>query len=323
MTHPQAELVAIADLDEQKATQFANKYDMKHIFTDVEDMLLLPIDVVCICVPSGLHAAIAIKCAESGKHVLCEKPLDITFEHMDAMIHACEKAKVKLGTVFQRRTMPHMIAAKRAFDQGAVGDLMMLHANLKYFRDDAYYASAGWRGKWKLDGGGALMNQGVHGIDLLQWIGGPIESVFAYGGTLARKEIEVEDTAVAVLKFERGGFGVIQGATTVYPEQDTSLEINGHKGTIKVSDQGVDVWCFKEDVVSKPALPNKPDSTYNGHYLIVDDMIAAIKDNRDPMITGIEARKSVQLILAIYESMRHHKEIKLADFYPFHNKEGG
>lgn len=321
--NPHAELVAIADLDYQKATIFAEKYHIKKIFTDLEEMLSESIDVVCICVPSGLHAAVTVKCAAMGKHVLCEKPLDITFEHMDAMIHACKKANVKLGTVFQRRTMPHVIAAKEAFDQGSIGELMMLHANLKYFRDDAYYASAGWRGKWDMDGGGALMNQGVHGVDLLQWIGGPIESVFAYSDTLTRKNIEVEDTAVAILKFINGGFGVIQGATSVYPEQDTSIEINGNTGTIRVSDKSVDIWEFMKGENCNPVAPELPGSDYDGHYLIIKDMIEAIQKDEDPMVTGIEARKSVQLILAIYESARKNKEIKLAEFNPFHHKKGG
>ncbi|MFC4025069.1 Gfo/Idh/MocA family protein [Oceanobacillus longus] len=309
-----AKLVAIADLDFAKAGRFAQEYEIEQIFTDYEEMLQEPIDVVCLCVPSGLHAKFAIRCAEMGKHVLSEKPLDITFKNMDAMINACHKADVKLGAVFQRRTLPHFIAAKKAFDSGALGNMMMIHAYLKYYRTDAYYASAGWRGQWELDGGGALMNQGVHGIDLLQWIGGEVESVIAFSGTLARKEIEVEDTAVAILRFKNGGLGTIQGATSIYPEQETSIEINGDKGTIKVSDSEIEIWESMNNDLIEPSLP-KPN--HDGHAVIIDDLVEAIIDDRDPMIPGIEARKSVEIILAIYESARIGREVVLSEFYPF------
>ncbi|WP_245975341.1 Gfo/Idh/MocA family protein [Oceanobacillus chungangensis] len=313
-SNPRAMLAAIVDIDLEKADKLAKEFNIEKVFTDYEKMLLEPIDVVCLCVPSGMHAALAVKCAEMGKHVLTEKPLDITFEHMDEMINACNNSGVKLGAVFQRRTLPHFLAAKNTFDSGAIGDLMMIQAYLKYFRSDEYYASAGWRGKWKLDGGGALMNQGVHGIDLMQWIGGEIESVMAYTATLARKNIEVEDTAVAVLKFKNGALGTIQGATSVFPEQETSIELNGNKGTLKVSDTNVEIWEVIDNENSKPALPA---SDHDGHAIIINDMVDAVIDDREPMITGVEARKSVEIILAIYESAKIGREIKLSEFHPF------
>ncbi|WP_242985893.1 Gfo/Idh/MocA family protein [Oceanobacillus zhaokaii] len=309
-----ANLAAIVDIDLQKANKLAKEYNIEKVFTDYEKMLLEPIDVVCLCVPSGMHAAIAVRCAEMGKHVLTEKPLDITFENMDEMIKACKNSGVKLGAVFQRRTLPHFLAAKNTLDSGAIGDLMMIQAYLKYFRSDEYYASAGWRGKWELDGGGALMNQGVHGIDLLQWIGGEIESVMAYTATLARKKIEVEDTAVAILKFKNGALGTIQGATSIFPEQETSIEINGDKGTLKVSDTNVEIW---EAVNNENRKPSLPASDHDGHAIIINDMVDAVLDDREPMITGIEARKSVEIILAIYESAKISREIKLSEFHPF------
>ncbi|SEP76931.1 Predicted dehydrogenase [Virgibacillus subterraneus] len=316
VSNPQAELVAISDIDEQKAAVLAEEFGVAKTFTNYHEMLQEQIDVVCLCVPSGMHAKFALACAAKGKHILCEKPLDISFQQMDQMIHACNQVDVKLGAVFQRRTLPHFIAARDAKENGLLGNMMMIHAYLKYFRDDDYYASAGWRGKWELDGGGALMNQGVHGIDLLQWIGGEIESVFAYNDTLARTNIEVEDTAVAVVKFKHGGFGTIQGATSVFPEQQTSIEVNGDKGTVKVSDTTVDIWEFMNNdrELEEPQLPQ---DDHDGHSIIVGDMIEAILENREPMISGIEARKSVEIILAIYESARSGREVVLSDFHPF------
>ncbi|MFC4557982.1 Gfo/Idh/MocA family protein [Virgibacillus kekensis] len=315
-SNPQAKLVAITDIDQQKADTLSKEFGVEKTFTNYEEMLREPIDVVCLCVPSGMHAKFAVTCAAMGKHILCEKPLDINFQQMDQMIEACRVANVKLGAVFQRRTLPQFIAAKEAKERRLIGNMMMIHAYLKYFRDDDYYASAGWRGKWELDGGGALMNQGVHGIDLLQWIGGEIESVFAYNATLARKDIEVEDTAVAVVKFKDGGFGTIQGATSVFPEQQTSIEVNGDKGTVKVSDTTVDIWEFlnSNGEIEKPQLPH-PD--HDGHSIIIGDMVEAILEDRDPIISGIEARKSVEIILAIYESARSGREVVLTDFHPF------
>lgn len=313
-SNPRAMLVGIADIDHQKADKLAKEYDIEKVFTDYEDLLLEPVDVVCICVPSGLHSAIAVRCAAMGKHVLTEKPLDITFDHMDKMIIACRNAGVKLGTVFQRRTLPHVLAAKKVLDTGGIGQLMMIQAYLKYFRSDDYYASAGWRGKWELDGGGALMNQGIHGVDLLQWIGGEIESVMAYTATLARKNIEVEDTAVAIVKFKNGALGTVQSATSVYPEQETSIEMNGDEGTIKVNDTGLEVWEVDNHTAKQPStIP----SDYDGHAVIIEDMIGAVIDDREPMITGVEGRKSVELILAIYESARLGREVKLSEFHPF------
>lgn len=312
--NPTAELAAVADIDKEKAEKFAHDYNINKVFADYEEMLLEPIDVVCLCVPSGMHAKFAVKCAEMGKHILSEKPLDITFRNMDRMINACKQAGVKLGSVFQRRTLPHFLEAKNILESGAIGGMMMINAYLKYYRSDEYYASAGWRGKWELDGGGALMNQGVHGIDLLQWIGGEVVSVKAYTGTLTRKDIEVEDTAAAILKFKNGAIGTIQGATSVYPEQETTIEINGDEGTLKITDSKVEIW---ESMTNQLAAPQLPLPDHDGHAIIINDMVEAIINDREPMISGVEARKSVEIILAVYESARTGNEVILSEFHPF------
>lgn len=316
--NPEAELVAISDVVEENARKLAEKYGIPSVYGDYQEMLeRKDIDVVCVCVPSGKHAEAAIAAAKAGKHILCEKPLDITVERMDRMIHEARAAQVKLGVIYQRRTFPAAIAARKAVQENKLGKLVLGDAYLKYYRSQEYYDSAGWRGTWELDGGGALMNQGVHGIDLIQWIVGDVESVFARSAALVRN-IEVEDTAVAVVKYVNGAYGVIQGTTSVWPGQETRFEIHGENGSIVFADSGIKQWAFMDGETSVPdvegtasASSDAANISADGHYILVDDMIQAIKEDRDPMITGEEASKAVKLILAIYESARTGREVKL------------
>jgi UDP-N-acetyl-2-amino-2-deoxyglucuronate dehydrogenase len=315
-----AKLLAVCDIIEEKAQKLAEEYEVPHYFKDYNKMLELEdLDVVCICTPSGMHSDHTVLAARAGKHVLCEKPLDITKEKMDIMIEECRKHNVKLGGVFQRRTGRNAQEIKAALERGELGKLVLGDAYLKYYRSQEYYDSAGWRGTWELDGGGALMNQGVHGIDLLQWFMGGAKKVFAKAGTLARK-IEVEDTAVILLEFENGAFGVIEGTTSVYPAQSTRVEIHGELGTIILEETEVKKWELiggkdraadfaAEEHAGGASDPTAISST--GHQFLVEDMMEAIKLDRDPFIPGEEARKSVDLILAIYESSRTGKEIEL------------
>lgn len=317
-SNPQAELVAIADVEKPKAKKLAEEFSVKDIYTDYEIMLQREdIDAVSICVPSGLHAEVAIAAAEAGKHIFCEKPLDITVDKMDRMIRTARERQVKLGVVYQRRTFPAAIATRKAIQEGKLGKLVLGDAYLKYYRSPEYYRSAGWRGTWELDGGGALMNQGVHGVDLIQWMVGDVESVFAYSAPLVRS-IEVEDTAVAAIKYKNGAFGVIQGTTSVYPGMETRFEIHGENGTIIFGDSGIKQWSFADSQEEAPqvegtlaASSSATNISNDGHFVLVDDLIQAIREDRDPMIRGEEASKAVKLILAIYESARTGREIKL------------
>jgi len=313
-----AELVAIADVVEEKARKLANDFSVKDVYTDYQEMLKRDdIDVINVCTPSGLHAEVTIAAAEAGKHVFCEKPLDITLEKMEKMIRTTRERGVKLGVVYQRRTLPAAIAARDAVRSGKLGKLVLGDAYLKYYRSQEYYNSAGWRGTWELDGGGALMNQGVHGIDLIQWMVGDVESVFAHAAPLVR-DIPVEDTAVAVLKYKNGAFGVIQGTTSVYPGMESRFEIHGEKGTIIFGDSGIKQWKFIDSDEKAPdvqgtlaASSSATNISASGHAILIDDMIRAIQENRDPMVTGEEASKAVKVILAIYESARTGKEVRL------------
>ncbi|WP_235427025.1 Gfo/Idh/MocA family protein [Cohnella kolymensis] len=229
---PNTELLAVTDVDADRARHFAEKHGIALHGSDLSALLAHPdIDVVSVCTPSGLHRDAAVAAAEAGKHVLCEKPLEISAEKMEGMINACRRNGVKLGCVYQRRARAVPRKVKQVLEQGLLGKLVLCDAYLKYYRDQAYYDSAGWRGTWALDGGGALMNQGVHGVDMIQWLCGGITRVYGRTAALARS-IEVEDTAAAVVEFGGGAFGVIEGATTVYPERSTRFEIHGELGSI-------------------------------------------------------------------------------------------
>jgi predicted dehydrogenase len=290
------------------------------------EMLADPeIDAVCICTPSGMHADMAVDAAKAGKHVMSEKPMDITLDKMDLMIKTCRECNVKLGVIFQRRTSPLWHKIKKVVDEGKLGKMVLGDAYLKYYRSQEYYDSGDWRGTWALDGGGALMNQGVHMIDILQWIMGPVESIFAYSAPLVRKRIEVEDTAVACIKYKNGAFGILEGTTSVNPGMQHRLELHGELGSITVNGEQILNWNVPGEEEKAPGedgnggvdikigtAATKPTSiATGGHQIQIADLIQAIKEDRDPMVTGEEARRAVEIILAIYESSRTGKQITL------------
>lgn len=315
---PHAELVAVCDINEEKAKKAAEENGLAKWYTDIETMLESEdIDVCCILTPSGMHAEHACMVANHKINILCEKPLDVTSENMDKLINCCKENDVKLGCIFQRRTFEAAIRTKEAIEKGYLGKVTLADASLKYYRDQAYYDSGEWRATWELDGGGALMNQGVHGIDMIAWMMGGIESVDATCETKVW-DIEVEDTAVVKVRFKNGAIGVIQGATTVYPGLDTIFSVHGSEGSVSFGDEGFYYWKLKDESKKMPDVTgsmgglNCQYSTNNyGHTYQVEDMALAVLEDRDPMITGEEARKSVEVILAIYKSSREKKEIKL------------
>lgn len=310
---PHARLEAICDTDADKGRAFAQQYGVRRVYRDYGELLKqADIELVHICLPSGLHAPYTIAAAQAGKHILCEKPIAITGDSMTAMIAETRARDVKFGAVYQRRTLPEAIAARELVRRGGLGRMVLGDACLKYHRSPEYYRSAGWRGTWAMDGGGALMNQGIHGIDLIQWIMGDIESVYARSAALVR-DIEVEDTAVAVVKYKSGAFGVLQGATSVYPSQESRFELHGNDGSIVLSDAGILQWAVR----GEEAPPARRDDgakgldfiVNHGHLALIDDMLTAIREDRDPLVTGEEARKAVDIILAIYASAREGREI--------------
>ncbi len=320
---PEAELVAVCDIDEPKGRKFAADCGGVAFYRDYRDMVKdKAVDVVCVCTPSGLHAECAIAAARAGKHIFCEKPLDIRRDRMSRMIDAVEKARVTMGCVFQSRTIPDYIRVRRAVQNGVLGKMTLADAFLKDYRSRAYYASAGWRGTWALDGGGALMNQGVHGIDLLLWlVGDEVERVFARAEHKVR-DIEVEDTCVACLQFRNGAYGTIIGTTSCNPGEVRRIEIHGDVGTIICTGNRITRWAVatefdaraKDVDIAKQAIDEGTTGdnkavTAQGHVFLVADLVQAIKQGRDPYITGRSARKAVDLILAIYQSARQRRDV--------------
>lgn len=335
-----AELVAVCDLDPKREKVVKEGGFKVPFYTDYKEMIRKEkdIDVVNVCTYSGVHYQSAVYAAKRGLNVLCEKPLDVTLPHMDKMIDACETNKVKLGCIFQKRTMADHILMKKAIDKRLLGKMVAGDCYQKYYRSPAYYKTAGWRGTWKLDGGGALMNQAVHGIDLLLWLMGDVESVFSYSDTLVRK-IEVEDTSMSVVRFKSGALGNIVGTTSVVPGQGCRTELHGERGTItadgealtcsigkcvkgKHEPEEVDLAALLEPSKAKKTTTKKKakgptvasDNTavgMQGHAAQVQDMAQAVLKNKQPMVTGVDARRSVELILAIYKSAKTRKEVKL------------
>lgn len=313
-----AKLIAVADSDAEKAKKLAEEHKIE-CYADYSEMLKRKdIDAVCVCTPSGMHGKNAEDAANAGKNVLCEKPMEITLERCDRMIKTCKKNKVKLGVIFQRRTYETSMKVKEAVDSGKLGRVILGDAYLKYYRSPEYYRSAGWRATWELDGGGALMNQGIHGIDLLQWIMGPVESIISYTGTLVHK-IQVEDTAIAMLRFKSRAMGVIEGTTSVYPGLPTRFEICGEKGSIVLEEStitrfdvlGEEIKLEQPDEGKVGGSSSPTDIAEIGHIKHIEDFVKAIKENRDPLVTGEEARKSVEIILAIYKSGKTNSLVKL------------
>lgn len=313
---PHAKLVAVCDIIEQKAKVIAEKYGCNY-YTDYIKMLECEkIDVCSILTPSGYHSEIGCEVAKRGVNVFCEKPIDVTKEKADQLIECCKNNNVKLGCVFQRRTYDAAIKTKEAVERGYLGRVTLADAYLKYYRDDEYYASADWRGTLELDGG-ALMNQSIHGIDMINWIMGGIESVCADCRTYVW-DIEAEDTAVIRVKYKNGAMGVIEGTTTAYSGLETIFAVHGTKGSIIFGDKGFYMWDLMDKSIPVPEITNSMGGVncqYNetnfGHIYLVEDMAMAVLEDRAPMISGEEARKAVDIILASCKSSDINMEVKV------------
>jgi predicted dehydrogenase len=295
-------------------------------YNDLDAMLADPkVDVVSVCTPSGSHKEPAVQAALAGKHVVVEKPLEITLPRCDAIIEACDGAGKRLCTIFPSRFTPANIRLKEAIELGRFGRLTLGDTHVKWWRTQQYYDSGGWRGTWQLDGGGALMNQAIHNVDLLYWLMGDVESITAMCGTLAHVRIEVEDTAVAALQFKNGALGVIEAATSAYPGLLKRTEIHGDRGSARVEQDDITLWEFQEKVPSdddvyaamagqtgfKAGASDPRGITHIGHRDQLVDFLSAIDENRPPLVDGREGRKSVEIIRAIYRSVETGTIVKL------------
>jgi UDP-N-acetyl-2-amino-2-deoxyglucuronate dehydrogenase len=274
------------------------------------------VDVVILCTPSGLHSDQTVAAARAGKHVITEKPMAITLEGADRMIRACREAGVTLSVIFQYRFNRDALRLKRAVDAGLFGRPVLGNAFVHWHRTQAYYEeSGGWRGTWALDGGGALMNQSIHAIDLLQWILGPVESVCGYAETLAH-DIEAEDTAGATLRFASGALGIIQGTTSAHRDSLLRIEIKGTEGSATLEGSRLTVWepGREDEVLSPRELEFLPESHVDeplgtAHRRQLKEIFAALREGREPPIPGEEARKAVEIVLGIYRSAANEERV--------------
>lgn len=316
---PNARLVGVYDAMPYRCEQFVTLNGGKvyesldHVWADEE------VDAVCICTPSGLHFPQALAALEHGKHVLVEKPMALNLADCDTLIDSAKERNLTLGVVSQMRFSPGIQQVKQAMDAKILGKLICADLYMKFHRSQDYYDSSDWRGTWAMDGGGALMNQGIHGVDLLQYLAGPVDNVFARAKTLARK-IEVEDTLSAITEFESGAIGVIQATTSLHSGFSRRIELCGEKGTIILEEDKILLWDVSDDEgldldtqgaseVRSSSDPGQISS--NGHARQIGNFTAAILGKETILIDGNEGRKAVQIILSAYQSSRENRPVTL------------
>jgi predicted dehydrogenase len=281
------------------------------------------VDIVTIATPSGLHMEPAIAAAQAGNHVICEKPLEVTRERMDAMIDAHQEAGTLLGGIFQNRFSDAMAPLARAIQSGRLGRITFAGVHVPWWRSDEYYGSS-WRGTWMGDGGGALMNQAIHMVDMLCAFMPPIESVQGYAATLGHEGIETEDTATAALRFEGGALGIIYGTTASFPGRFKRFEITGTTGTIVLEEDCFTVWRFADESPEDDAIRKRFSQAGSGggasdpaaishhnHTRNIEAFIDALDSGKEFVLSGREARKAVEVILAIYESAREERLVRI------------
>jgi predicted dehydrogenase len=313
----EANLIAVCDKIPEAMVPFTEQYHVE-AYQDYDEMLKDDrIDVICICTPSGLHAPLAVKAAQAKKHVIVEKPIALTLEDADLIIKACKENGVKLSVVHPNRFRPAIMKLKQAMDEGRFGKLSHANATVRWNRNQAYYDQAPWRGTKALDGG-VLMNQAIHNLDLLLWIVGDIEEVYSMQATRLRN-IEAEDVSVGVVRFKSGALGVIEAATTIYPKNfEESLSVFGESGTVKISGRtanNIEHWDIESMSVEETQaiikeIENDPLGQ-PGHKWIIQDMVNAIKEDREPIVSGVDGKNALALVLALYESAERNQPVKL------------
>ena len=317
---PGAALVAVTDVAAPAAAAFAGARGCA-AEPDLDALLARPdVDVLSVCAPSGLHAEIGIRAAKAGKHLVVEKPVDVTLDAADRLIEAAHAAGVALTVISQHRFDPGLIEAKRLLDEGALGRLVLGEASTKWYRSQAYYESAAWRGTRAMDGG-SLMNQGIHYVDLLRWCMGPVAEVTAVCATQTH-EIEVEDTSVAALRFSSGAVGTIVASTAVFPGLAQRLEISGTDGTLTIEDGAIVRRAFGSET-DEPGGGPPPAATTAGtgsdpaalvtasHAAQIADLLAAVQEGGEPAVSGESGRAALEIVCAVYESARAGRPVSL------------
>jgi predicted dehydrogenase len=318
----ESQLVGVTDTDRGKAEKVAAEYGVE-VIDSLEAMLARDdIDVISVCVPSGLHAEVALQAIAAGKHVVVEKPADVSIAAIDKMITARDAAGVQVACISQHRFDGASQLVHEAVTEGRFGEITSGSAAINWWRSQPYYDSGEWRGTWELDGGGALMNQGVHSVDLLVWLLGTPVEVFAYTALRAHERIEVEDVAVASVKFESGAVGTVLGTTAAYPGLTTRLHVHGAKGSAVIDNNRLTYYHVKDETTKESnygasGAGNQAeqvidaDARRNDHAEQYRDFLTALATNGSPLVTLEQARRSVGLVLGIYESARTGAPVSL------------
>jgi predicted dehydrogenase len=322
---PNGKLVAAFDQVEERAKTFAAQYNIK-AYSTLESFLSDPqIDVVTIGTPSGSHMEPAVAAAKFGKHVICEKPLEVTLSRIDQMIEAHQKAGTKLSGVFNSRYEPVNQTLKKVISSGRLGRITYGAGYVPWYRSQEYYDQGGWRGTWKFDGGGALMNQGTHTVDLLRWLmGSEIKRVSAFTALLGHERLEVEDTAAAALEFANGALGILFASTALWPGLPARVELGGTGGMIisetsclkmlKFAKPEPDDEKILEQFSAPPTTGGASDPkaiSADNHRRNFESFLAALDTGIEPELNGVEARKAVQIVLSVYESAKTGKPVEI------------
>ena len=324
-----AYLVAVCDTDEERLNPISKQYECK-AYTNFEDLLKDDaVKIINLATPSGMHSEMGSRVVDSGKHLIVEKPADITAGRIDLLQEAGRRNGVKIGCIFQARLDLLNIRIQEAIVKGKLGKLVGVHGHLPWWRAQTYYEGPHgiWKGTWGMDGGGSLMNQGVHTVDLLQWLGGKVKSVMGMFGVFGH-DIESEDQSVALLKFVNGALGTIYTTTCCYPGYDQLITIYGSKGSIMKDASELLAWKVQgdkeveEEIEMLDLFGKKKDKlegvsadpmavSTSGHTQIIEDLVQAIKEDRDPIIGLESARHAVEIINAVFESGRTGKEVEV------------
>lgn len=316
-----AELVACCDIIPERAAEFSRRFGIPRVTTDYAELLADPgVDSVTICTPHYLHSPMVVEAARAGKHVLVEKPLATDAAGARQAVAACRQHGVRLGVCLQNRMNPASVQVLRAIERGLLGRVLLVTGEVLWYRGDEYYTGSPWRGRWATEGGGVLINQAIHTLDLVALFGGGVRSVSARVETLGHDTIEVDDVASVVLDFQPGGVGSFVATTCAFPGSPVRIEVLGTLGSAAIVGEELVRFETKDGHNQPPPVDegngrlaaHGKDYYGSSHGLVIEDYIAAIREGRDPLITGEEGIKSVEILDAIYKAAKTHHEQAVA-----------
>lgn len=316
-----ARLIAAHSRTEASLNAFCEKFDIT-AYPSYEEFIADPrLDIVVICTPTGTHLDYGKSAARAGKHVIVEKPIEITVARGQSLIQSCEENNVKLAVIYQSRFIDDIIHMKELVDRQEVGDIFMASASVKWFRNQEYYGNSSWRGTFALDGGGAVINQSIHTIDLLQWLVGGVKSISAFKGTFTHEGIEAEDNAVACLEFKNGAIGVFEASTSITPPQERKIEICGTKGTLllegdtlheKLSNQNENEQGTSSGEATGAASP-LAGMTFKDHKNQYDAILEAFANDEVPTVSGADSLQSLAIVEALYRAAEEQNPVHIED----------